>query len=89
MHIHTMIPPTRLSAHASRGALVAADLFNRAMVSIARFWSSQAVVSARAQLTRAQEATEARRIANTLRGTDRRLADELFAAADRHEREDC
>lgn len=88
MHIHTMIPPARLAAHASRGALVAADLFNRALVYFAHLWSSHDVVSAEPQSTRARESAEARRIANTLRGTDRRLADELFAAADWHERED-
>jgi hypothetical protein len=88
MHIHTMIPPTRLSAQASRGALVAADLFNRALVSMANLFVNSIASPAKAQLTRAQEASEARRIANAMRGTDRRLADELFAAADRHERDD-
>ena len=88
MHIHTMIPPARLSAQASRGALVAADLFNRASVSLAKLFVSKVAMPAKAQLIRAQEASEARRIANNMRGTDRRLADDLFAAADRHERED-
>ncbi len=88
MHIHTMIPPARLSAQASRGALMAADLFNRAMAATASLFVNKRASPFKARLTRAQEASEARRIANGLRGTDRRLADELFAAADRHERDD-
>jgi hypothetical protein len=88
MHISTMIPPARLSAQASKGALVAADLFDRAMVSMANLFVTKVANPAKAKITRAQEASEARRIANGMRGTDRRLADEIFAAADRHERED-
>ena len=87
MHIHTMIPPARLSAQASRGALVAADLFSRAMASLSNLFVNQIASPAKAQLTRAQEASEARRIANSMRHTDRRLADDIYAAADRHERE--
>jgi hypothetical protein len=87
MHISTMIPPARLPAQASRGALVAADLFSRAMASVANLFVTKLATPATAQITRAQEASEARRIANGMRGTDRRLADEIFAAADRHERE--
>jgi hypothetical protein len=88
MHISTMIPPARLPASASRGALVAADWFGRAMIWIANLFATKIASPAKAQIARAQEASEARRIANSLRGTDRRLADEIFAAADRHERED-
>jgi hypothetical protein len=88
MHISTMIPPARLTASASRGALVAADLFGRAMASVANLLVKKVATPAKAQLKRAQEASEARRIANSMRGIDRRLADEIFAAADRHERDD-
>ena len=88
MHISTMIPPARLSAQASRGALVAAHLFNRAIVSIASLLVAKATNPAKAKRSRSQEASEARRIANSMRSTDRRLADEIFSAADRHERED-
>jgi hypothetical protein len=88
MHISTMIPPARQSALASRGALVAADWFSRAMAAATHLFVSKVALAAKAQLTRAQEASEARRIANSMRGTDRRLADEIFAAADRHERDD-
>jgi hypothetical protein len=88
MHISTMIPPARLPAQASRGALVAADLFSRAMASMSNLFGNQIASPAKARITRAQEASEARRIANSMRGTDRRLADEIFAAADRHERDD-
>jgi hypothetical protein len=88
MHISTMIPPARLSAQASRGALLAADLFNRAITFVSNVSVSKVAAPAKARLIRAQEASEARRIANSMRGTDRRLADEIFAAADRHERDD-
>jgi hypothetical protein len=88
MHISTMIPPARLSAQASRGALLAADLFNRAIAFVSNVSVNKVAAPAKAWLSRAQEASEARRIANSMRGTDRRLADEIFAAADRHERED-
>ena len=87
MHISTMIPPARLPAQASRGALVAADLFSRAMASMSNLFANKGTSSAKARLMRAQEASQARRIANSMRGTDRRLADEIFAAADRHERD--
>jgi hypothetical protein len=88
MHISTMIPPARLPAPASRGASVAADWFGRAMNALANLFANQIASPTQARLTRAQEASEARRIANGMRGSDRRLADEIFAAADRHERED-
>ena len=88
MHISTMIPAARLPAQASRGALVAADLFGRVIAALSNFSTHKASAPAKAQPTRAKEAAEARRIANSLRGTDRRLAEELYAAADRHERED-
>jgi hypothetical protein len=88
MHISTMIPPAQLSASASRGALVAAYWFNRAIAATANLFAKQVASPAKARLNRAQEASQARRIANSLRGTDRRLADEIFAAADRHERDD-
>ena len=89
MHITTMIPPARLSAQASRGALVAADLFNRALSSLAHLFVAQLALPAKTKFTRAHEAAQARRLAHSMRGTDRRMADEIFAAADRHEREDC
>jgi hypothetical protein len=88
MHISTMIPAARTSAQASRGALLAGHLFSRAVASLANLFAAKVATPARAQLSRAQEASEARRIANGMRGTDRRLANEIFAAADRHELDD-
>ena len=88
MHISTMIPAARLPAQASRGALAAADLFGRVIAALSNFSTRRVAAPAKAQPTRAEEAAEARRIANSMRSTDRRLADELYAAADRHERED-
>ena len=87
MRISTMIPAVRLPGPASRGAVLAANLFSRAMAFATAVFASNIVFPAKAHLSRAQEASQARRIANSMRGTDRRLADEIFAAADRHERD--
>ena len=81
MHVVTMIP-ANFPNHASRGAQAAAALFAGMWKSVARQFGPAAA----APLTRTEEAAECRALAQSMRITDPRFAQELFAAADRHER---
>ena len=81
MQVVTMIPanfPTR----APRGARLAAELFAGLWNAVAR----QFTPAVAAPWTRREEAAECRALAQSVRITDPRFAQELFAAADRHER---
>ena len=81
MLVVTMIPANFLT-HASRGAQAAAALFAGIWNAVAR----QFTPAVAAPLTRTEEAAECRALAQSLRLTEPRFAQELFAAADRHER---
>ncbi len=83
MQVITMIPAT-FPTRASRGARAAAELFAGIWSAVARLFTP----SVAAPLTRSEEAAECRALAQSVRITDPRFAQELFAAADRHERAD-
>ncbi len=83
MQVVTMIPAT-FPTRASRGARVAAELFAGLWNTVAR----QFTPAVAAPLTRTEEAAEVRSLAQSLRLSDPRFAQDLFAAADRHERAD-
>lgn len=81
MQVITTIPAT-FPTRASRGARAAAELFAGIWSAVAR----QFTPAVAAPLTRTEEAAECRALAQSLRLTDPRFAQDLFAAADRHER---
>jgi hypothetical protein len=80
MHVVTMIP-ANYPTHAPRGARGAATLFAGLWKTVAR----QFTPAAAAPLTRTEEAAEVRSLAQSVYSTDPRFAQDLFAAADRHE----
>ena len=69
-----------------RAAPVAAALFTAAIAVVARAWQSQADL--RRRLRQGQEAAALRRYATQLSRHDPSMAADLFAAADRHFKED-
>jgi len=80
MHVVTMIP-ANFPSRASRGAQAAATIF----ATVGRWMLRAVQPSAARPLTRTEEAAEVRTLAQTIRLSDPRFAQDLFAAADRHE----
>ncbi len=81
MHFVTMIP-ANFPSRATRGAQFAATVF----ASVGRWMLRLVQPAASRRLTRTEEAAEVRTLAQSVRVSDPRFAQDLFAAADRHER---
>ena len=81
MHVITMIP-ANFPSRASRGAQFAATAF----ASVGRWMLRVVQPAASRPLTRTEEAAEVRSLAQSVCVSDPRFAQDLFAAADRHER---
>ena len=81
MHVVTMIP-ANFPSRATRGAQFAATVF----ASVGRWMLRLVQPAASRRLTRTEEAVEVRTLAQSVRVSDPRFAQDLFVAADRHER---
>ena len=81
MHVVTMIP-ANFPSRATRGAQFAATVF----AGVGRWMLRLVQPAASRRLTRTEEAAEVRTLAQSVRVSDPRFAQDLFAAADRHER---